>query len=201
MAHATNLAKGRPVSVQTDRSRCRFYGTSETQQHINAACIQPPLVEMRRHQQKRIDEFFQYYRHQHLPASDWWVIPLIDYMEEHIWTDSKAGGEVRNSRWTPTLLSTFAWRCRASFDWTVKLLKGASVAEKVDRPAQRALLGTRSSWPWKPKLVERWLSPCDGSASWSLPKPSLRRERFRTFHSPPHGKKRLPPHTLPRWRA
>jgi hypothetical protein len=106
MAHATNLAKGSSVELRSDRSRCRFCAAPETQQHINAACPHPPLVEMRRHQRSRIDEFFQCYRHQHLSASDRWIIPLLDYMEDNLWTDTEAGGDIWNGRWTPHLLNT-----------------------------------------------------------------------------------------------
>ncbi len=52
------------------------------------------LIEMRHTQRRRIDEFFLCYRHQHLPAQDRWVIPLLDYMEHHLWTDTEAGGDV-----------------------------------------------------------------------------------------------------------
>ncbi len=71
-------------------------------------------------------EFFQCYRHhQHLPAQDRWVIPLLDYMEQHLWSDIEAGGDVWNGRWTSDLLST---------------LLGESASKRVDpKGFQRAL--------------------------------------------------------------
>jgi hypothetical protein len=80
---------------------------------------------MRRHQRKSIDEFFQCYRHQHLRSSDRWIIPLLDYMEENLWSESEAGGDLWNGRWTPHLLSS--------------LLGEASHAPAERRDFQRAL--------------------------------------------------------------
>jgi len=34
------------------------------------------------------------------------VIPLLDYMEQHLWSDTEAGGDVWNGRWTSDLLSS-----------------------------------------------------------------------------------------------
>ncbi len=106
MAHATNLAKGSPIALRAHKSRCRFCAAPETQQHINAACTHSSLVEMRRHQRKWIDEFFQFYRHQHLQKSDRWISPILDYMEDHLWTDSEAGGDLWNGWWTPHIFSS-----------------------------------------------------------------------------------------------
>jgi hypothetical protein len=64
------------------------------------------MLEMRRTQRRRIDEFFLGYRHQHLPASERWVIPLLDYKEQHLWSDTEAGGDIWNGRWTRELLSS-----------------------------------------------------------------------------------------------
>jgi hypothetical protein len=39
-------------------------------------------------------------RHQYLPPNQRWVLPLIHYMEDHLWTDSVLGGDIWNERWT-----------------------------------------------------------------------------------------------------
>jgi hypothetical protein len=106
MAHASNLAKGSPLQHRDLQSRCHFCSLPETQQHVNAICTHPPLVEMRLTQRRRIDEFFLGYRHQHLPTSARWVIPLLDYMEDHLWSDTEAGGDIWNVRWARDLLSS-----------------------------------------------------------------------------------------------
>ena len=146
MAHATNLAKGSPADLRTSQARCRFCAVPETQQHINAACTHPPMKEMRHHHKRCIDEFFQCYRHQHLPASDRWIIPLIDYMEDHLWADNEAGGDIWNGRWTPQLLSSLlgdssqlmieSRDCRRALTWLQKL---TGLLQK----AQRAIYGVR----------------------------------------------------------
>ncbi len=56
------------------------------------------MVEMRKFLRQKIDEFFQIYRHQPIPQHSRWIIPLLNYVEEHIWQDSEAGGDVWNGR-------------------------------------------------------------------------------------------------------
>ena len=34
------------------------------------------------------------------------MIPLLDHMEQHLWSDTEAGGDVWNGRWTSDLLSS-----------------------------------------------------------------------------------------------
>ena len=87
MAHASNLAKGAPLTCVAP-SQCNFCAVPETQQHINASCTHPPLVEARLIHRKRIDEYLQCYRHQHIHATARWIVPIIDYMEDHMWTDT-----------------------------------------------------------------------------------------------------------------
>jgi len=48
MAHATNLAKGTLPQHRDAHSRCQLCALPETQQHINASCTHPPLLETRR---------------------------------------------------------------------------------------------------------------------------------------------------------
>jgi hypothetical protein len=85
----------------------------------------PAVIETRHTHRRRIHEFFQCYRHLHLPAQDRWVIPLLDYMEQHLWSVTEAGGDVWNGRWTSDLLST---------------LLGESASKRVDpKGFQRAL--------------------------------------------------------------
>jgi hypothetical protein len=105
MAHATNLAKGSPSLPHMTPSQCPFCAAPETQQHINAFCSHSSLVEARLTHRKRIDEYLQCYRHQHLHAKARWIIPIIDYMEDHMWTDTEAGNDIWNGRWDPDLLS------------------------------------------------------------------------------------------------
>lgn len=35
-----------------------------------------------------------------------WLVPLLDYIEEHLWSDSEGGGNIWNGRWTPHLLES-----------------------------------------------------------------------------------------------
>ena len=100
MAHASNLAKGSPTNLRADKSRCQFCNLRETQHHINVACLHPPMVEMRKSLRRKIDEFFQAYRHQPLPQHSRWIIPIIDYIEDQVWQDTEAGGDIWNGRWT-----------------------------------------------------------------------------------------------------
>jgi hypothetical protein len=106
MAHGANLSKGSTPYTRIADSLCRFCGVPETQQHINAACTHPPLVETRRTCRKAIDEFFLCFRHHHIPKQDTWVIPLLDHMEANIWLDSKASGDLWNGRSTEDLLQS-----------------------------------------------------------------------------------------------
>lgn len=81
-----------------------------------------------------------------LPASDRWIIPLIDYMEKNIWTDSEARGDVWNDRWTPHLLFSLLGDAglirieqrtfRKALQWLHKLTGQL-------QSAQRALYGVR----------------------------------------------------------
>jgi hypothetical protein len=101
---------------------------------------------MRYHHKKRIDDFFQCYRHQHLPTSDRWIIPLLDYMEDNMWTDTVTGGDLWNGRWTPQLLSALLGdasqtlmerrNCQQALN-SLKQLTG------LLQTAQRALYGLR----------------------------------------------------------
>ncbi len=80
----------------------KFCGEVETQQHINVACQHPPLVETRMLHRRRIEEFYMNYRHQHILPQQRWVIPLLDYMEDRLWSNTAEGGDVWNGRWTRT---------------------------------------------------------------------------------------------------
>ncbi len=100
MAQSHNLTKGSSQHTRLDRSLCVFCGLSETQCHINTSCTHPPLVEVRKLVRRQVDELLMSPRHQHLPPNQRWVLPLIDYMEDHLWTDSVTGGDLWNGRWT-----------------------------------------------------------------------------------------------------
>jgi hypothetical protein len=99
MAHSHNLSKG-------VHSRCRFCGLLETQQHINVSCTHPRLVEIRMVHRKHFDLYFQCYRHEHLSPPTRWLIQLLDYIEDNLWSDSEGGGDIWNGRWTPCLLDS-----------------------------------------------------------------------------------------------
>lgn len=100
MAHAQNLSKGSPLHRREELATCSFCGMPETQQHINVACTHPPLAELRRTHQRHIDEFFLTYRHHHLPSNQRWIVPLLEYMEENIWSNTERRGEnIWNGRW------------------------------------------------------------------------------------------------------
>jgi hypothetical protein len=83
-------------------SRCPLCGLPETQQHINVACLHPPLTEIRCTHRRSIDEFFQMYRHQHFPPGQRWIAPVMDYVEDHIWANSTLDGDIWNGRWLPS---------------------------------------------------------------------------------------------------
>lgn len=100
MAHSTNLAKGETLNRRYDRSLCSFCGQPETQSHINTTCSHPSLVEARQMVKRKVEEFFMSYRHRHLPRNHRWIAPLIDYMEEHLWTNTVRASDIWNGRWT-----------------------------------------------------------------------------------------------------
>lgn len=104
MAHGTNLAKGATPYTRISKSLCQFCGEPETQQHINAACTHPPLVETRRSFRRQIDEFFLCCRHQHFPPADRWILPFLDHMEANVWNDNVASGDLWNGRWSIDLI-------------------------------------------------------------------------------------------------
>lgn len=104
MAHASNLAKGSSPHIRHDRSLCPFCNEPETQYHINVSCTHPPVVEMQQTLKRQIMNFFQSYRHQSLPQHQHWIILLIDYVQDTLWVDSFAGGNIWSGRWTRQLL-------------------------------------------------------------------------------------------------
>jgi hypothetical protein len=85
MAHTFNLAKGVLYEAHRASFLCKFCGEPETQQHINVDCQYSPLIETRLVYGKCIDDFYLSYRHHHLLQKNRWIIPLLDYMEEHVW--------------------------------------------------------------------------------------------------------------------
>jgi hypothetical protein len=98
MAPTVYLAKGSSPSMRIAQSQCPLCAKPETQQHINATCTHPQLVEIRCIHQSSMNEFLQCYKYQHLHVRAQWIIPLIDYMEDHMWTDSETGGDIWNGR-------------------------------------------------------------------------------------------------------
>jgi hypothetical protein len=127
-------------------SACHFCGEVETQQHINVACQHPPLVEIRMLHRHRIEEFYMNYRHQHILPLHRWVIPLLDYMEDHLWSNTAEGGDVWNGRWTPHILSTLLKEDshllinQPDFKGALQWLQGLTL---LLQNAQRALYGVR----------------------------------------------------------
>lgn len=103
MEYAQNLSKSSPIHRHNEMSRCSFCGLPETQQHINVACSHPPLVELRRSHRRYLDEFFQMYLHQHLPAGQRWIAPILDYVETHFWNDTELGRDIWNGSWKPSV--------------------------------------------------------------------------------------------------
>lgn len=101
MAHAHNLSKGVLEHLREDQARCVLCGLPETQQHVNVACTHSLLVEIRQAHQRHVDNFFQCYRHQHLPRRHRWVVPILEYMKEHLWSNTAVGSNIWNERWTP----------------------------------------------------------------------------------------------------
>ena len=104
MAHSRNLAKGSPTHRRDEAAACPFCGEQETQQHINVACTHPPLLELRRAHRRHVDEFFQTYRHHNLPEGQRWIVPVIEYMEDQLWTNTEQGGDVWNGRWSASVI-------------------------------------------------------------------------------------------------
>ena len=146
MAHAVNLAKGAPTSLRAARSQCPFCAEPETQQHINATCTHPPIVETRRQHRHRIDEYLQCYRHHHLHPRARWIIPIIDYMEDHMWTDTELGGDIWNGRWTSDLLTSLLGEtARDSVDQRLfkRALKRLEKLTQLLQNAQRAIYRVR----------------------------------------------------------
>jgi hypothetical protein len=86
------------------------------------------------------------YRHQHLPLPHRWVIPLVDYIEDHLWSNTQEGGDVWNGRWTPLLLSTHLAEDGRTpvqppeFKGAIKWLQRLTL---LLQDAQRALYGVR----------------------------------------------------------
>lgn len=74
-------------------SLCKFCNNPETQQYISVACSYPPLIETRLVHRRRIDEFFLFYRHHHLPL-------------KHKWRIICGPARRLDGRWTPLLLSS-----------------------------------------------------------------------------------------------
>ncbi len=74
------------------------------QQHINVACSHPPLVELRHTHRRHVEMFFQTYRHQNLPIGQRWLVPIFEYVEDHLWSDTELGGDIWNWRWSTKLL-------------------------------------------------------------------------------------------------
>jgi hypothetical protein len=146
MAHAVNLAKGASSPMRIEKSQCLFCATPETQQHVNAACTHPPLVEIRRIHRRRIDEYLQCYRHHHLHARARWIIPIIDYMEDHMWTDTEVGGYIWNGRWSPDLLTSLLGEAaqdtvdQCLFKWALQRLQKIT---QLLQTAQRAIYRVR----------------------------------------------------------
>ncbi len=98
MAHASNLAKVSPAHLRLDHSICTFCNSPATQYHINVACTHPPIVEKRRTMRSRkIDEFFQSYRHQSLPQQHRWITHRLDFVGDNLWVNSEDGG--RHLEW------------------------------------------------------------------------------------------------------
>lgn len=104
MVYAAILAKGSSPSSAS----CSPCASTAQRQRLSSALtrhtliLNCQLVEIRCSHRRRIDEYPQCYRQS---PKKRWVIPLIDYMEEQMWTNSEAGGDIRNGRWTPNLLS------------------------------------------------------------------------------------------------
>ncbi len=184
MAHAANLAKGSLPQHREQQSRCHFCSQPETQQHVNVMYTHPPLVEMRLTQRRRIDEFFLGYRYQHLPSNSRWVIPLLDYMEEHLWSDTEAGGDIWNGRWTRDLLSSLLGDAalrkeeprafKQTLQWLQKLTGVLQTAQRslyrvrhLERQSQEVKLrrvATVASWKTRKTHVSQTLF-----AAWNLP--------------------------------
>jgi hypothetical protein len=144
MAHVHNLAKRASPVSRREASSCKFCGEIETQQHINVACLHPPLVEIRLIHCQRIEDFYLCYRHQHLPDRHRWVITLLDYIEDHLRSNSEEGGDIWNGRWTPLLLFTLlaedglAPVLQPDFKGALKWIQRLTI---LLQDAQRALYG------------------------------------------------------------
>jgi hypothetical protein len=138
MAHARNLSKGSYIHCRNDHSRCTFCGSPETQQHINVACSHPLLVELRHTHWRHIDT----YRHHNLPIGQRWIVPIIEHMEDHLWSDTELGGDNWNGRLLEELLPISSTHkiapadLKASLNWMRRITL-------LLQHAQRALYSTR----------------------------------------------------------
>ena len=218
MAHASNLAKGSLPQDRDVQSRCHFCSLLETQQHINSTCTHPPLGEMRQTQRRRINEFFMCYRHQHLPTSDRWVIPLLDYMEQHLWSDTEAAGDIWNGRWTRELFSSIlgaaaTWEVeprafKKALQWIRQLtglLQQAQRAlyrvrhlERLSKEAQQRHAMSAASWKKRKRCASKTLY-----AAWNIPyRTPLLPRRILKLDPPPKIPRQLLQSSLlpsPRW--
>jgi hypothetical protein len=135
------------------------------------------------------------YRHQHLPAGQRWITPVMEYIEEHLWDNTDLGGDIWNGRWMPSafdnLLPVASDLCisptdiKAALKWLQRitaLLQGAQqtlyrerhmeLMSKESRARHERVLALRRRHKTKRALTLY--------EAWRLPyfKPTLPRRRF-----------------------
>lgn len=118
--------------------------------------------------------YFQCYRHQHLPPPIRWLVPLLDYVEEYLWTDSEEGGDIWNGRWTSPLLESLL-NVPSEYqitprDFQVALKKLQQITSLL-QTAQRAIYSARH--------IELFFQEARAKRAHTI---SLRRKR-KTYHS------------------
>jgi hypothetical protein len=53
---------------------------------------------------RHVDTFFQTYRHQNLPIGQRWIVLILEYVEDHLRSDTALGGDIWSERWSTKLL-------------------------------------------------------------------------------------------------
>ena len=164
---------------------------------------------MRRTHRRRIDEYLQCYRHHHLHPSARWIIPVIDYMEDHMWTDTEKGGDIWNGRWTPDVLTSLLGEVtREPVDQRLfkRALQRIETLTRLLQRAQRAIYGVRYVEMTSREATARRdeatalrrrrtaLPPRTLFAAWNIPycRPDAPKRKLRAYPPPPAAPPALP---------
>lgn len=171
MAHAANLAKGSSPSS----AFCSPWASSAQRQRLSSTLtghtliLNCQVVEIRCSHRRRIDEFLQCYRHS---SKERWVIPLIDYMKEQMWTNSELvvilGMTVGLRIYYPP-----SWKTPPPPCWTKWFQKGIDTNPKIDGTAAMCtklpLRGPTHRDPIHERPCSSWRRHCPSAATLVYP--------------------------------